>query len=222
MKIGTRLIYVYSVAALLVLGLQASAAAHPLDIKGSFADYAFSKDYNSFDPKESRNAKRIENGDGLVPRIAAKLDNAVSISAASCQTILTVPMGWYAMDQGEQTTIYSPDERTRFILHVADISPAKTFAEFKRIALKTMENQLHQPEAKFTQFDMPDGSFAVEIRDIRTASGNKNGMVIVYTANPGKKGIGKVMSMSLTSPMQDFSKYEGLAGLLLKSRKILW
>jgi hypothetical protein len=209
---------------LVATGALAISDASRLAPKGSFSDYGFSRDYKSFDPKDPVNAKRLEDGDGEVPRVSAKPPSAATINSASTYTIVTVPLGWYALDEGNQTRIVTPDEKTRFIMHFEDIAPSKSFDQFKKSMLAEMEGQLKpsQPNAKFDQFDLPDGSIAVEIKDLVTKSGSKNGMVTVITPNPRSKESRYAMSISLTTPQADLPKYEGLLGLMLKSRKVMW
>jgi len=54
--------------------------------------------------------------------------------------------------------------------------------------IENIESKLQptQPNAKFNQCDLSDGSFAVEIKDIATTSGHKNAMVTVFSPNPKK------------------------------------
>jgi hypothetical protein len=190
---------------------------------GRFGDYGFSHDYKSFDPKLPANAERVNHGDGDVPHIISKTADSITIYAYSAETKLTIPLGWYGMDRGNETVIYSPDEKSRFILRFIPGSSSANFVDFKKNALSIMQKQMNQPDAKFTQFELPDGSFGVEVRDVTTKEGHKNSIVIIYTPNPNPtKGQTYACSISLTSPAPVFTKYEGLLGLMLQDRKIKW
>lgn len=209
-------------AVLMAIGGKAFAASNPLTAKGTYSDYAFSTANNSFDPKDPINVKHVREGGGSLPSVMQKSADSVTIEARPARTVLTLPLGWYALDQGQQTKIFSPDEQTKLTLHFIDLSPCKSFDEFKQRLLKETKESMKEPTAMFSQFDLPDGSFALEVRNIETKPGQKAGLVSVYTVNPEHKDGQPAMSISMLAPLAEFSKYEGLLGLMLESRKISW
>lgn len=203
------------------MATQAVPERKHLACRGTFAEYAFSTNLNSFDPKEDINAKHTINGDGQVPEVfESNIQGAVTLMASSVRTKITVPKGWYALDEGDETIIRSPDQRIRFLLHL--IKSPKSFDNFRQNILTDMKTELKQDQARFSQFDLLDGSFGIEITNISTSSGRKNGMICVYTPHPKGERNQLAMSMSLTAPQEELRKYEGLLGLMLNSREIQW
>lgn len=207
------------VGAYAIHGVKA-AGENPLAPIGSFADYSIAKDYSSFDQNEKANKERLENGDGEVPRVEKKSSDSVRLNAASAQAQVTVPLGWYAIDQGDKTVIFTADEATRFILHFQMIAKPADFGTFKSDIAEQMKSNLKQPGADCKQFDLPDGSTAVELSHIATRSGKENGMVVVFTPCPKNSHLAAIIS--LTTPQDQLHKYEGLLGLILKERRIYW
>ena len=221
MKIIVGLSAVAALGALLWVASKTAAtppAKSPLAPVGTYARYAFAKNASSYDRK---NAKYAESGG--MPALVRKVGNGfVELGCGSSQTILKAPMGWYSDEDGQNSRLYTPDERSRIIMGFRDIE-ANTFAQHKATLLsgtRAQMKQMKQKSAVVRGFSLPDGSYAVEVTGVTTGSGAKNGFLQVFTPNPQK---GRYpMSLSLTAPMSVYAKYRGLVGLILRDRKIVW
>lgn len=193
-------------------------AKSPLAPVGTYANYAFAKNASSYDPK---NVKYAESGG--MPASVRKVGNGfVELGCGSSQVVLKMPMGWYSDEDGQNSRLYTPDERSRIIMGFRDID-AKTFAQHKATLLSETRAQMKQMKQKAAivrAFSLPGGSYAVEVTNVTTGSGAKNGFLQVFTPNPEKPQF--PMSLSLTAPMSAYPKYRGLVGLILRDRKIIW
>jgi S1-C subfamily serine protease len=195
----------------------------PIPPVGDYKDYALSKDATSYDQGNPVN-------DGLrVSKVLEKGDGWVKLAAASSNTVLKMPMGWQADEDGQKSTFFTPNKKVRFVNHfndmAAEFGKQITFAEFRMTARVTLEEKLAgsgQQSAKVEQLDLPDGSIALKVRGIRTESGEKNALVQVFTPDSADKSSHYCMSLSLITPEPEFDRFLGLLGLILRDRQILW
>lgn len=201
----------------------APSAKNLLPPVGTYGDYAFSKNFSSYDHNNPKYAEI-----GVMPASIKKCGaDYVVLAGGSSQTLFHAPLGWYSGEDGQNSTLFSPDMRTRFIMGFRDMGEKTTFDQFKKQALAEVRAQmksLKQPAAVVSGFDLPDGSYAVEATGVITSSGAKNGFLQVFTPNtttdPERSRY--LMSLSLTAPLKTFAKYRGLTGLILRDRVIIW
>lgn len=187
---------------------------------GRYTDFALSKDARSFSPQNPRYAQL----GGMPPTARGLGAGYVELSCASSQTVLRAPMGWLGDEDGQNSTLFTPDQRTRVIMGFRDLGAgADAFAQLKKTLRASTQEQMKaagQKVARVRTFALPGGSYALEITNVTTQSGAKNGMLQVYTPNPQRPRY--PMSLSLTSSMSRFRRDQGLAGLILRDRKIIW
>lgn len=185
---------------------------------GTYASYAFSKNASSYDDK---NPMYVKSG-GSPAFVEKRGADCVLLDCSSSQTVLKAPLGWYSDEDGQNSTFYTPDERSRIIMGFRDIN-GQTFAQMKQTLLSDTRSQMKQMKQNAVvvrAFSLSGGSYAVEVTGIKTPGGNRNGFLQVFTPNPKKPRY--PMSLSLTAPMGVYPKYRGLVGLILRDRKILW
>ena len=192
---------------------------NPLPPVGTYADYAFSTNAKSFDPNDPVYAQL----GALPPGVKAIGEGFVELGCGSSQVVLKMPMGWLGDEDGQNSTLFTPDQSTRIIMGFRDMGEKTSFAAFKTRSLAATRAQmkaLKQTGAIVRGFEVPGGSYAIEVSGVTTTSGAKNGFLQVFTPNP--KPSRYVMSLSLTAPAPEFSKYRGLVGLILRDREIIW
>lgn len=186
---------------------------------GTYADYAFSKDASSYERDDPKYAET-----GAMPATVDKIGaDYVVLKAGSSQTIFRAPFGWYSDEDGQNSTLFSPDQSVRFIMGFRDMGEKTTFDQFKTTTLADVRAQMKamkQTGVAVRGFDVAGGSYAIEVTGVTTGSGAKNGFTQVFTPHPKKSRT--VMSLSLTAPMKVFPKYRGLAGLIMRDRVIIW
>lgn len=187
---------------------------------GRYTDFALSKDASSFSPE---NAAYAETG-GMPPTVRGRGAGFVELGCGSSQTIVRAPMGWLGDEDGKNTRLFTPDQRTRIIMGFRDIGEgANPFAQLKKTLRASTMAQMKSAgdkTARVRTFALPGGSYALEITNVTTESGKKNGMLQVFTPNPQRPRY--PMSMSLTSPMSRFKRDQGLVGLILRDRETIW
>lgn len=187
---------------------------------GRYTDFALSKDASSFSRADPR---YVELGT-TPPAVRGRGAGWVELACGSSQTTLRAPMGWLGDEDGKNSTLFTPDQRTRIIMGFRDLGEGTdAFAQMKKTLRASTAAQMKaagQKTALVRTFALPGGSYALEITNVTTSSGNKNGMLQVFTPNPKRPRY--PMSLSLTSPMSRFRRDQGLVGLILRDRKIIW
>lgn len=186
---------------------------------GSYATYALSKTSASFELSNPR----YVSGEFMAPTLKGRGKGFVTLACGSSQTTLKMPMGWFGHEDGGDSNFFTPDERTRITMGFRDQGAvASPFAHLQQTRLAETRAQMKAMKQKVNVrgFSLPGGSYAVEITNVTTQSGGRNGFLQVFTPNPQKPRY--PMSLSLTAPMSVFPKYRGLVGLILRDRKIIW
>ena len=193
-----------------------------------YADFALSKDAKSWDIKHPVNRKLLESGAGQPLRVGQenKAEKSVQLYAASCQSVLKMPLGWFGLDDGGATTFWTPDEKTRILCRFTSLGASAAPTEknwwpsFKTRALAQMKKQM--PKAHFRPFDLksPPDSFGIEASGLKSESGRDVKFVQIFTRNSQIPGF--ALSLSLTSPAKDYAHNLGLIGLILRDRKVQW
>ncbi|WP_321473249.1 hypothetical protein [uncultured Paludibaculum sp.] len=86
----------------------------------SFALYALAADAGSLDPENPVNVNLREGGSGLTPNIAGHdaEGRKVTIAAGSIEAQIDIPMGWYAMDDGQRTLVFEPAGQVQINLNI--------------------------------------------------------------------------------------------------------
>src|SRR5262249_35961672 len=137
----------FTSAALAAEESQLKSTEELLRPSGRYQDYALSRDTSSFD-SENPQTKALLERFGQSPPIRKKGDGFVQIYAASAQTELNVPLGWYVAETGNKTLIFSPDEKMRFILRFADTGkPDFDFSQAKQ----QLRDEFQQAYARLSQ-----------------------------------------------------------------------
>jgi len=210
-------------ASLSLAALAARAGAAPASraiAVGRYTDFALSRDTRSFSPQNPR----YKTSGGMPPTVREHGAGYAELSCASSQTILRAPLGWMGDEDGQNSTLFTPDQRTRLIMGFRDLgagaAPFAALTKTLRASTVAQMKAAGQKTARVRTFALPGGSFALEITDVTTSSGHKNGMLQVFTPNPQRPRY--PMSLSLTSPMSRFRRDQGLVGLILRDRKIIW
>ncbi len=190
-----------------------------------YADFALSRDTSSFSPTHPKNR------DTQPPSLHGSDIKAgwAEVGAASAQTLLKMPLGWFGAESGSATTFYTPDEKTRLILRFSDIlgelPAAQTaaikdpFAYLKQRQLALSKAQLAKMgrgKAQVRQFSLSDGPIAIEARGLTSESGRAVAFLQVISPNPREARF--PLSLSLTSPAADYEKNRELVGLILRDR----
>lgn len=211
------------VACLLTTHAQPSPAgqSNPFAGKGKFADYAQSNNYDSFDPAALRNKVNLEYGVGRVPKILKKFKDSVQLEPLSAHSKLTIPLGWYAADTGTEAVIFSKDDATKITFAFANLKTTD-FTQFKNDLLPKIQKMVHQPDAQFKQFDLPDGTVAIEVTNMKGRHGEPDATVMMFTPDPNSQKAGLAQTITMRTCQSDLAKNERMLGLILRSRKIDW
>jgi hypothetical protein len=179
---------------------------------GVYKDYAFDKNADSFDPQNKVNVENVENGDGELIQVMKKGDGFVTLKMISGCQFLNVPFGWYGIETGRETVLFSPDKVDRIIFRVvpkaAAAQAAKIIEQIKSKQPAILESTKH----------FPDGSSILQMTNVKTPSGKTNANFQVYSPMPNHPDY--LASLNLTCRQEEFDKYKGLVGLMIRDRKI--
>lgn len=210
------------------LALGASAQAQfgdPRPLAGKYADYAQSdNDRSLMDRNDPILNKWISNTieNVIEVRNIDRSAQSATVYAASAKTAVTIPLGWYAIDDGERGAAFVADETVRLILRQVDlafegVSSIGDYAQVKRGLLLQQFPKIRTYEVRLG----PD--MVMNVYEAVPARPNDKAPRTIFdivTASPKDPKRANLMTFGV--PDGQGQKYLPLLGLLLRDRKIEW
>lgn len=192
---------------------------------GKYADFATSSDEKSLmDQEDPVMRKWVDNNIENIVRVVS-IDRAGSkaiINFASARMTLAIPLGWYAMDDGERGAAFTADEDIRIIARQLDLEfeGVKTIQEYAGV--KRSLQQQRAPRAKISERRLASGQ-VVNVYEAVPARANDRGPRTIYevlTAHPTDKKRGHQILFGV--PDGQGEKYLPLLGLIMQYARIEW
>jgi hypothetical protein len=214
-------------SALLAVLAPAAAAAQPLAIEeklpvGSYAAYALSNDAVSLDPERPENKQLLDKKLGFPVRAVQVFERHALVGSGAARVLVPVPLGWRGFDDGRRTRLFHPNGEIGLVVSAASLDQAggwdaarERFWEQVRLQAPARKRQAPRYEAILLR--LPNGEFGVRETDIPDPNGPFSS-VIVFMRHPGDTSL--AVRINLFTPVPDFDRYLGLAGLVLRDIRI--
>lgn len=171
-----------------------------------------------------------------------------TLFATWAQTTLRVPLGWSAFDAKndiERSIVLSPGKTVRIvarsILTEETSQRRDAFEQFKQKAVAQTRARLQAEKLQpgtLELLDAPNGAFVVRALNVRNAGGKAFSFIEHFAQratleerdawwakrarNEPLSTLPLPMALSLLAPAQQFDKYLGLFGLMLRDRGLNW
>lgn len=221
---------IYGLALGLLTGLGATLAAPamaqqpPLPV-GTYAQFALSDSENTLtDPDDPVVRRWTENSVENIARLVS-VDRAGSyavVALDSARMTLKVPLGWYAIDDGERGAVFVPDESVRVIARQVDLQVEGTKSTEEYAQIKRGLTIQRYPQVEALERRLPGGE-VMNIYKHVPARPNDNGPREIYeviTADP--KNPNRAQLTTLGVPDGQGARYLPLLGLIMRDRQINW
>jgi hypothetical protein len=192
---------------------------------GKYADFATSTDEKSLmDQDDPVMRKWVDNNiENIVKIVSIERANARAIiNFASAKMTLPIPLGWYAMDDGERGAAFTADEDVRIIARQLDLEFEGVPSIEQYAAVKRGIQQQRAPRARIAERRLPGGQ-VVNIYEGVPPRANDRGPRTIYeilTAHPTDKKRGHQILLGV--PDGQGIKYLPLLGLITQDAKIEW
>jgi len=185
----------------------------------SYASFALATDSKSFAPDSTENKGLLDKGFGVPVRVQQVLDRHVQIVSPSTQLLMTVPFGWRGFDDGKRTRLFTP---TGNIGITFQSLPMEGFTDWDdvrgkvwNLARQTAEARAKKdPRYQARLIRLADGTFGMREANINEGDAGPYSSVILFKPHPGDPKL--AIRMNLYTPIEEFERYLGLAGLLLR------
>ncbi|MEO8558541.1 MAG: hypothetical protein ABI439_05720 [Rhodospirillales bacterium] len=211
------------------LGLAASFATAALaDDKlpiGRYADFALSSTETTLTDIDDLVVRRWTDNSGENIARLVSVDRAQKLAVVtldSARMTLKIPLGWYAIDDGERGAVFTPDEMVRVVARQVDLTleGTKTIAEYAQIKRGLLIQRFPQSEA--IEQKLGAGIIMNIYRHV-PARPNDNGPREIYeiiTADP--KDSNRAQLTTLGVPDGQGARYLPLLGLIIQDRVLNW
>ncbi len=188
----------------------------------SYATFALATDSKSFAPDSAENKGLLDKGFGVPVRVQQVLDRHAQIVSPSTQLLLTVPFGWRGFDDGKRTRLFTP---TGNIGITFQSLPMDGFVDWNDVrgqvwglARKTAEARAkNDPRYQARLIRLADGTFGMRETNINEGDAGPYSSVILFKPHPGDPKL--AIRMNLYTPIEEFERFLGLAGLVLRDMR---
>jgi hypothetical protein len=217
---GVKLIYGLALAACVA----GPAAAEDLPV-GKYVDFALASTENTLTDTDDPIVRRwTENSVENIARLIS-VDRSQSLAVVkldSARMTVKIPLGWYAIDDGERGAIFTPDEAVRIVARQVDLTleGTKTIAEYAQIKRGLLIQRF--PQAEAIEQKLGAGMIMNIYRHV-PARPNDNGPREIYeiiTADPKKSDRAQLTTLGV--PDGQGAKYLPLLGLVIRDRVMNW
>ncbi len=210
----------------LVAGLASAAYAEeqPLPV-GKYADFALSGSEETLTNPDDPVVRRwTENSVENIAKLIS-VDRAQSLAVVkldSARMTLKIPLGWYAIDDGERGAVFTADEAVRIVARQVDLTleGTKTIAEYAQIKRALLIQRY--PQTEVAEQQLPGGALMNIYRHVPARPNDTAPREIyeIITADP--KDPNRAQLTTLGVPDGQGAKYLPLLGLIMRDRVINW
>jgi hypothetical protein len=192
---------------------------------GKYSDFATSSDEKSLmDQEDPVMRKWVDNNIENIVKIVTieRASSRAIVNFASAKMTLAIPLGWYAMDDGERGAAFTADEDVRIIARQLDLEFEGVPSIQEYAGVKRAIQQQRAPRARIFEKRLPGGQ-VVNIYEAVPARANDRGPRTIYevlSAHPTDKKRGHQILLGV--PDGQGVKYLPLLGLIMQDSKIEW
>lgn len=211
---------------LLALTVPPAAAQETLTLPiGKYADYATAADSRSLtDENDNVMRKWVDNNiENIFELVSVNREQGSAvIRFASAKMTLPIPLGWYAMDDGERGAAFTADENVRIIARQLDLEFEGMKSIEQYASVKRAIQQQRAPRARIFERRLSTGE-VLNVYEAVPARANDSGPRTIYevlTADPSDPKRGHQILLGV--PDGEGPKYMPLLGLIMQDRKLEW
>jgi hypothetical protein len=190
-----------------------------------YSDFATSSDEKSLmDQEDPVMRKWVDNNIENIVKIVTieRASSRAIVNFASAKMTLAIPLGWYAMDDGERGAAFTADEDVRIIARQLDLEFEGVPSIQEYAGVKRAIQHQRAPRARIFERRLPGGQ-VVNIYEAVPARANDRGPRTIYevlSAHPTDKKRGHQILLGV--PDGQGVKYLPLLGLIMQDSKIEW
>jgi hypothetical protein len=192
---------------------------------GRYADFALSGSEETLTNQDDPVVRRwtdnsVENIARLVSVDRGQRFAVVRLDSA--RMTLKIPLGWYAIDDGERGAIFTPDEAVRIVARQVDLTleGTKTIGEYAQVKRGLLIQRF--PQAQAIEQKLPGGALLNIYRHVPARPNDTGPREIfeIITADP--KDANRAQLTTLGVPDGQGAKYLPLLGLIIQDRQLNW
>jgi hypothetical protein len=207
----------------------ASVAVHAQELAvedklpmGTYAAYALSNDASSLDPERPENKELLEKKLGFPVRAVQVFERHALVGSGAARLLVPVPLGWRGFDDGRRTRLFHPNGEIGLVVSAAALDQVGGWDNareqfWQEVRLLAPKRKRQEPRYEAALLRLPNGQFGVRETNIPDPNGPFSS-VIVFMRHPGDPAL--AVRINLFTPVQDFDRYLGLAGLVLRDSRI--
>lgn len=211
-------------AIVVVAGLAGVAWAQDLPV-GKYADFALASTETTLTDTDDPVVRRwTENSVENIARLVSvdRANKLAIVKLDSARMTVKIPLGWYAIDDGERGAIFTPDESVRIVARQVDLTleGTKTIGEYAQIKRGLLIQRF--PQAEAIEQRLGAGMIMNIYRHV-PARPNDTGPREIYeiiTADPKKADRAQLTTLGV--PDGQGAKYLPLLGLVIRDRVMNW
>ena len=189
---------------------------------GAYATYALSNDATSLDPERPENKQLLEKKLGFPVRAVQLFERHALVGSGAARVLVPVPLGWRGFDDGRRTRLFHPNGEIGIVVSAAALDQVSGWDGareqfWQEVRLQAPKRKREAPRYEAALLRLPNGQFGVRETNIPDPNGPFSS-VIVFMRHPADPGL--AVRVNLFTPVEDFDRYLGLAGLVLRDIRI--
>ena len=185
----------------------------------TYAAFALTADSTSFAPDSAENKGLLDKGFGTPVRVQRALERHVEVVSPSTKLLLTVPFGWRGFDDGKRARLFTPMGTIGITLQTL---PLEGFTDWDDVRAKVWNLARQTAEARAKKdpryqarlIRLADGTFGMRETNINEGDAGPYSSVILFRPHPADPKL--AIRMNLYTPIEEFERHLGLAGLLMR------
>jgi hypothetical protein len=212
-------------AAALATSTAAAAQDIPVDDKlplGAYAAYAVSEDAGSLDPERPENKQLRDKGIGFPVTVVQLFERHALVGSGAARVLVPVPLGWRGFDDGRRTRLFHPNGEIGIVVSAYSLDKAGGWdnarEEFwQQVRQHTLKRRREAPRYSATLLRLPGGQFGVREINVPDTNGPFSS-IIVFMRHPLDPAL--AVRVNLFTPVDEFDRYLGLAGLVVRDIRV--
>lgn len=189
---------------------------------GTYATYAVSNDAVSLDPERPENKQLLDKGLGFPVRAVQVFERHALVGSGAARLLVPVPLGWRGFDDGRRTRLFHPNGEIGLVVSAASLDQAGGWDGAREqfwheVRVQALARRRQAPRYEVALLRLPNGQFGVRETNIPDPNGPFSS-IILFVRHPGDPAL--AVRINLFTPVEDFDRYLGLAGLVVRDIRI--
>ena len=190
----------------------------------TYATFALTADSASFAPDSAENKGLLDKGFGAPVRVQRVLERHVQVASPSTKVLLTVPFGWRGFDDSKRTRLFTPAGNFGITFHALPLDGFTDWDDVRakvwNLARQTAEARAKKdPRYQARLIRLADGTFGMRETNINEGEDGPYSSVILFRPHPADPKL--AIRMNLYTPIEEFERHLGLAGLLMRDMQAM-